>query len=326
MDEFPFSIDFQYNLLKLMEIDDFFAAKCCANLKEKYFENDDLRWFFRTVSAYYEEYKKTVKEAFKGEQLDIIVGSRTKKDFLKTISKIAGCDIEEKDFSRADVYAVPKFKSMKLMGDELIVGYGHDDRSSVFSVFKALFRAKPYFTTVAFAFDREEIGSTGLTGAIGSFFEQVLDAVVHENTGEAKMRSILRNSLMISADVDIALTFRSLENSDVDNAAKCGRGFVICRINGGKGQGGGNRAPAFLMDYLMELWDKEKVVYQVSSIPTKIEMGGGGTIGRYFAERGIPTADCGAPVAGMHGKRSILHVGDLYQCVKGFTAFMERKR
>ncbi|MFH1916191.1 MAG: hypothetical protein ABIJ21_02920 [Nanoarchaeota archaeon] len=269
-----------------------------------------------------------VKDAFKGENLDITVGCRTKKEFLKKISKLAGTTIEEKDFSRGDFYAVPKFKTIKLLDDELISGYGHDDRSSVFAIFEALFRSKPTHTTIAMSFDREEIGSTGLTGAIGAFFEQIIDACMEneEKSGDAFLRTILRNSYMVSADVDIALNFRNLELSDADNAAKSGRGLVICRANGGRGQGGGNRAPSFLMDYLMTLFEKKKVIYQVSSIPTKIEQGGGGTIGRYFAERGVPTADVGCPVSGMHGKRSILHIGDLYQAIKGFQAFIEREK
>jgi aspartyl aminopeptidase len=279
-----------------------------------------------TIHINHEIEDKTVKEAFKGEQLDILVGTRTKKEFLDKISAIAGIKIEEKDFSRTDVYAVPKFSTLSLMGDELIVGYGHDDRSSVFSIFEAIFRAKPTYTSLVFAFDREEIGSTGLTGAQGNFFEEVIDAITQGASQSDKgVRDMLRHSLMISADVDIALNFRNLDLSDPENAAKSGRGIVICRANGGRGQGGGNKAPAFLMDYIMTLWDKEKVSYQVSSIPSKIEGGGGGTIGRYFAERGVPTADCGAPISGMHGKRSILHAGDLYQCMKGFKVFMERK-
>lgn len=270
---------------------------------------------------------KPYKEIFKGEVNDITIGCRTKKDFLDYVSKLAGTTMEEKDFARGDFYAVPRFAATALPGNELITAYGHDDRSSVYGIYEALLRSSPTYTTVCFAFDREEIGSTGLTGAIGSFFEHVLDHILETEgkMSEADIRTILRHSRMISADVDIALNHRNLELSDPDNSAKPGRGMVICRVNGSKGQGGGNRAPAFLMDYMMTLLEKEKVVYQISSIPSKIEQGGGGTIARYFAERGVPTIDSGAPVSGMHGKRSILHIGDLYQCMKGFKAFMERE-
>ena len=56
----------------------------------------------------------------------------------------------------------------------------------------------------AFGVDREEIGSTGLTGAIGAFFEQTLDQIVENQTGkkpleitQAYERIILKNSMML---------------------------------------------------------------------------------------------------------------------------------
>ena len=58
-DNFPYSEEFQLSILKMMGIDDVFAAKCCIHLKEQYFNNDCLAWFFRTVKNYYGEFKKS---------------------------------------------------------------------------------------------------------------------------------------------------------------------------------------------------------------------------------------------------------------------------
>lgn len=265
---------------------------------------------------------KTVKDAFDVEDLDVITGYARKEDLLKDLG------IEEKDFQRAELYVVPVEKTRVLQ--DLIVGYGHDDRVCVFTELMALLKSDPVSTSIVFGVDKEEIGSTGITGAQAVFFEQVLDMVVGEKEWrtldritQPYERHILSKSVMLSADVDIATTYRSTGLVDTVNDTKAGHGLTICTYCGHGGKYDGNQVTAQLMDKLINMFDKGEAVYQVSGLPSRVDKGGGGTIAKYFAQRGVQTVDAGVPVAGMHSKTETIHKGDLYQAVKCFKVFLE---
>jgi len=264
---------------------------------------------------------KKVSEAFTGEDLDILTGYSNKEDLLKDLG------IEEKDFGRAELYAVPVEKTRVLQ--DLIVGYGHDDRVCVFTQLMAMLRSKPEHTSVIFGVDREEIGSTGITGAESSFFEYALDKIIAKKSGmnrmevtQALQRDILFESMMLSADVDIAATYRNKALVD-EECTKAGHGLSISTYCGSGGKYHGNQVTAKFMDQVMDMLDEKKAVYQLSGLPSKVDTGGGGTIAKYFAQKGIQTVDAGVPVAGMHSKTETIHKGDLYQAVKCFQAFLE---
>ena len=266
--------------------------------------------------------QKTVGKAFEAEELDILTGYARKEDLLKDLG------IEEKDFQRADLYAVPVEKTRVLQ--DLIVGYGHDDRVCVFTELMALLKSNPKNTSIVFGVDKEEIGSTGFTGAQSVFFEQVLDFVVArkemkiiKQVTQPHERQILSKSMMLSADVDFATNFRNISLVDPANNPKAGYGLVISTYCGSGGKYNGNQVTAKYMDYLMNIFDKNNVVYQVAGLPSKVDCGGGGTIAKYFSQRGVQTVDAGVPVAGMHSKTETIHKGDLYQAIKCFKAFLE---
>ncbi len=266
--------------------------------------------------------KKNVSEAFNAEELDVITGYFNKKDLLKDLG------IEEKDFQRAELYVVPVEKTRVLK--DLVVGYGHDDRVCVFTEVIALLKSKPKYTSIVFGVDKEETGSTGLTGAQSVFFEQVLDFVVAKkewklikNVTQPHERQILSKSMMLSADVDFATNYRNKNLVDVDNNPKAGHGLAISTYCGSGGKYNGNQVTAKFMDYLINLLDKKGAVYQVAGIPSKVDCGGGGTIAKFFSQRGVQTVDAGVPVAGMHSKTETIHKGDLYQAIKCFKAFLE---
>ncbi len=266
--------------------------------------------------------EKKVKEVFEAEDLDVLTGYARKEDLLRDLG------IEEKDFQRADLYVVPVEKTRVLQ--DLIVGYGHDDRVCVFTEFMALLKSNPMNTSIVFGVDKEEIGSTGLTGAQSVFFEQVLDFVVArkewkliKNVTQPHERQILSKSMMLSADVDFATNFRNIKLVDPANNPKAGYGLAISAYCGSGGKYNGNQVTAKYMDYLMNIFDKKGVVYQVAGIPSKVDCGGGGTIAKFFSQRGVQTVDAGVPVAGMHSKTETIHKGDIYQAIKCFKAFLE---
>ena len=267
---------------------------------------------------------KKVKDAFDKEDLDILTGYRSKGELLKKLG------IEEKDFGRAELYVVPIEKTRRI--GELIVGYGQDDRVCAYTATQGLLEADPEYTSIVIGIDKEEIGSTGETGAEGIFLEQVIDKVIAIQTGRALsqittpyIRNILSESRMISADVTFSANFRNITAGvvDEDNVAKAGYGFTIGIYNGSGNKYDGNQVSANYADELMGLFDKAGVVYQTEGIPSKVGHGGGGTIAKFFSARGIRTADGGVPLSGMHSKTEITHISDVYQTIKAFKTFLE---
>jgi replicative DNA helicase len=100
--EFPFSEDFQRSLLKLMGVDDAFAAKCCVFLKEKYFNNEYLSWLFRVMKDYYAEYKKTPSI----QTLENEARKESIKDqptYLETIRRVFGMEILDPEYVRREL-------------------------------------------------------------------------------------------------------------------------------------------------------------------------------------------------------------------------------
>src|SRR3989339_819364 len=80
-----------------------------------------------------------------------------------------------------------------------------------------------------------------------------------------------------------------------------------------------------IASYLMDLFEENNVMYQMSELPSKLQKGGGGTIAKYFAQKGIQVIDVGVPVGNMHGKHPTAHIGDLGQLIKGYKSFIGRR-
>jgi len=79
-----------------------------------------------------------------------------------------------------------------------------------------------------FGFDKEEVGSGGLSGANGKFLEQILDEILFreegkapENITESLLRHLYRKSIGINADVDVGSTDK--EEEVVDKMAPVGK-------------------------------------------------------------------------------------------------------
>ena len=121
-----------------------------------------------------EQMKRPLSEAIKGEELNILIGSRPFKDdkgselvklnILKMLNEKYG--IIEADFLSAELELVPAFKARDLGFDRSFIGaYGHDDRVCAYpALMAALDCGIPDYTAVTVLTDKEEIGSDGNTG------------------------------------------------------------------------------------------------------------------------------------------------------------------
>ena len=105
-----------------------------------------------------EQSKRSLGEGLKGEELNILVGSlpyedkevkeRVKLQIMNLLYEKYG--FTERDFTRAELEAVPAFKAVDVGLDRSMIGsYGHDDRVCAYTALQAEIQVKnPTYTTV----------------------------------------------------------------------------------------------------------------------------------------------------------------------------------
>ncbi|MBR4767441.1 MAG: hypothetical protein IK088_00510, partial [Lachnospiraceae bacterium] len=152
----------------------------------------------------HKEITKTVQEAFEGEKLDILVGSRPLPDVEKEATKAFilkffkdRYDVEEDDFLSAELEVVPAGDARDAGLDRsMILGYGQDDRVCAYTSAVALFEtAAPKRTAACLLTDKEEIGSVGATGAHSRFFENAVAELIGADPAALENREVYHAAL-----------------------------------------------------------------------------------------------------------------------------------
>ena len=279
-----------------------------------------------------EQMKKVASKVITGENLDILVGSKplkgkdkdaVKQGVLALLKKEYG--IEEDDFLSAELEVVPAGKAREAGFDRsMILSYGHDDRCCAFPSALAMMDVdKPKKTACGLFVDKEEIGSVGATGMESHFFEDTMREVLDllGCYSEINLTRCLRNSKMLSSDVNAAYDPLYAEAFDKDNASKFGHGLVFCKFTGARGKSGSNDANAEYLANLRKIMDKHKVAYQFAELG-KVDIGGGGTIAYILSLYGMQVVDSGLPVLSMHAPWETISKSDLYEAYKGYKAFL----
>ena len=281
----------------------------------------------------HDQLDKKLREAITGENLDIMLGGKplkgeekepVKAQILKILKDEYG--IEEEDFISAEIEAVPAGKARDFGLDRsMIMGYGHDDRCCAFAELKAVLSLPtvPDYTCCGMLVDKEEIGSVGATGMRANYLENYV-AELLELTGsysELNVRRTLQNSRMLSCDVSAGFDPLYASAFEKKNSAQLGRGVCFNKYTGSGGKGGSNDANAEYMAKLRRILDENKVCWQTAELG-KVDQGGGGTIAYICALYGMEVIDSGLAVLNMHAPMEIISKADLYEAVKGYTAFM----
>ena len=281
----------------------------------------------------HDQLDKKLREAITGENLDIMLGGKplkgeekepVKAQILKILKDEYG--IEEEDFISAEIEAVPAGKARDFGLDRsMIMGYGHDDRCCAFAELKSVLSlpAVPDYTCCGMLVDKEEIGSVGATGMRANYLENYV-AELLELTGsysELNVRRTLQNSRMLSCDVSAGFDPLYASAFEKKNSAQLGRGVCFNKYTGSGGKGGSNDANAEYMAKLRRILDENKVCWQTAELG-KVDQGGGGTIAYICALYGMEVIDSGLAVLNMHAPMEIISKADLYEAVKGYTAFM----
>ena len=276
--------------------------------------------------------EKPAAKVVEGEKLDIMIGSKPLKGEEKDAVKAAilkllkdQYGIEEDDFLSAEIEAVPAGRAREAGLDRsMILGYGHDDRCCAYPSFMAMMDVKDAKTTTCGIFvDKEEIGSLGATGMRSYFFENMVREVLDRMgiSKETELKRCLRNSRMLSADVNSAYDPLYADKFEKKNASVFGHGLTFCKFTGARGKSSSNDANAEFMAALRYMMDKHSVTYQTAELG-KVDAGGGGTIAYILALYGMEVIDCGIPVLSMHAPWEAISKADLYESYKGYKAFL----
>ena len=271
---------------------------------------------------------KKINDAIKGENLDIVVGSKPVKGDVKDRIKTAILDklhkdygIIEEDFISAELEAVPAFKVRDVGFDKALIGaYGQDDRSCVFASLKAIIDLKDQeFTAISIFVDKEEIGSEGATSAQSVLF---LKSIIKEMDPKVDVDSVMLKSKVISADVDAAVTPNYTEVFELKNASSLGKGVAMAKYTGHGGKYSANDASAEYVAEIRTMLNKEKIPWQTGELG-KVDKGGGGTVAKYFSRLGMEVIDLGPPVLCMHSPFEITSKVDIYSSYLAYLAFFK---
>lgn len=276
-----------------------------------------------------EQMKRNLAQGIKGEELNIIIGSRPFRDdeaseavklnILNILYEKYG--VTESDFISAELEAVPAFKAKDIGFDRSMIGaYGHDDRVCAYTALAAALECEnPKHTAVTVLTDKEETGSDGNTGLCSAYLKYFI-ADLAENLG-TNARTVLSASQCLSADVNAAFDPTFPEVNDRNNCAYINKGVCVTKFTGARGKSGTSDASAEFVGCVRNLLDRENVVWQTGELG-KVDMGGGGTVAAYIANLNVDTIDVGVPVLSMHAPYEIVSKIDVYMAYRAFSVFI----
>ncbi len=274
--------------------------------------------------------KKPLGEAITAEQLNALVGSRPlclddKSDKVKYAvlwDLFQRYGITEADFLSAELMFVPAGKARDIGLDRSMLGaYGQDDRVCAYASLQALLDTETcQHTAVCMLADKEEIGSTGVTGMQSAAFDVFMsDLCDSQNT---RLKACYEKAFCLSADVTAAYDPNFPEVYEKNNSAFLNYGVCIAKYTGARGKSGASDASAEVVGFLRKLLGEKNILWQTAELG-KTDQGGGGTVAAYMANRNIDTLDAGVPTLAMHSPFEVVAKLDCYMSYLASKAVYE---
>ena len=276
-----------------------------------------------------EQMQRKANEIVKGEELNVVIGSRPFKDddeseriklnLLSLLYEKYG--IVERDFLSAELELVPAYTVDDIGFDRsMIGGYGHDDRVCSYPALQAILDIDeaPEYTAITVLTDKEETGSDGNTGLNSSYLKYFVEDLARLEGFEG--RDVLRNSKCLSADVNAAYDPTWSTVFEKNNASFINNGVCVTKFTGARGKSGTSDASAEFCAWVGNLLDENGVLWQTGELG-KVDGGGGGTVAMYIANMDVDTIDVGVPVLSMHAPYEIVSKIDVYSAYKAFLTF-----
>ena len=279
---------------------------------------------------------ETVREAFKGEKLNVILASKPKdaadgknpKAPVKTALLdllLERYNVREEDFVSAEIEVVPAGRASYVgLDTSLVGGYGQDDHICVYTSLRAFLDKKnEEHNCVLLVWDREETGSDGDTGANSRFLEYCLADVVEAHEPATRLRHVLLASDALSADVTAAIHPDYQDVHEKTNAARIGHGVCFEKYGGHGGKYGASEAHAEFFGRLRGVLNKAGIPWQAGQMGY-VDHGGGGTVALFLASWGMNVIDCGPALLSMHSPFELASVPDVYSAYQTYMAFYEQ--
>lgn len=279
-----------------------------------------------------EQMKRPAAKVVKGEELNILVGSRPFKEdkgsqlvklyTLQLLNEKYG--INEDDFISAELEAVPACKAVDIGFDRSMIGaYGQDDKVCAFTELKAILETnEPSYTCVAVLTDKEEIGSMGNTGLESEYLRYFILRLA--NSFGVDGTAVISATQALSADVNAAFDPTFPEPTDINNGCRLNHGVAVTKYTGARGKSGSSDASAEFVGKVRRLFDANGVEWQTGELG-KVDAGGGGTVAQYLANLDMDVIDVGVPVLSMHSPFEVTSKLDTYMAYKAFKVFFSEK-
>ncbi len=237
--------------------------------------------------------------------------------------------LTEPDLIASELYLVPDWPARDVGVDHAFIGaHGHDDRVNSYAAWRAItdVRDTPARTAIAWLVDREEVGSTGPTGARSDFIDLVYAYLLRAEGSAADERTLagaLAASDALSSDTPAALNPNFPEAHVARIAPTLGDGVVMFPYAGSGGKQGSHTARAELIRNAQSVFAAAGAPLQAAELGA-VDAGGGGTISNYLGERGMDVLDLGIPVVNMHSPFELVAKQDLWSGYLGFRAWLRQ--
>jgi len=266
------------------------------------------------------------RDVIKKEELDVIIAA--KPHFKQSLTEQVTAylkkeyNIDELDFVSAELALVPATKPRDVGFDRsLIAAYGQDDKASSIAAVKAIVEQKiPEYTSIAYLVDNEEVGNINNTGASSSYLVDMLSGLLYNQLGskynDYLLRKVLRNTKVISADVNPGVNPNWPGIWELGNAPRLGNGINL------KLYGGGFNANSEYMAWTRNYLDNAKIKWQTSTYKGKAS---GGTIGSDLSDDNMEVIDFGVPILSIHSPYAVGSKVDLYSLYQAMSEFYQEK-
>ncbi|WP_077338065.1 peptidase M18 [Pseudocolwellia agarivorans] len=269
---------------------------------------------------------RTSREVIKKEELDVIIAAKPALDTpikdVVTNFLLTEYDISLEDLVSAELALIPALKPRDVGFDRsMIAAYGHDDKASAIAAVNALIEQnKPEYTSIAYLVDNEEVGNINNTGAGSSYLVDLLSQLLYKEKGDSyndyQLRKVLRETKVISADVNPGVNPSWAGVWELGNAPRLGNGVNL------KLYGGGFNANSEYMAWTRNYLDNNKIKWQTSTYKGKAS---GGTIGSDLSNDNMEVIDFGIPILSIHSPYAVGSKVDLYSLYKAMSAFYQEK-
>jgi aspartyl aminopeptidase len=274
---------------------------------------------------------KQARKVVEGENMRVLVANRpwpaeetekVKAAVLEHLQREYG--VGERDLLSADISFVPAAKPVDVGFDRaLVAAYGQDDRACAYALLEAVLQLKdPHGVALGLWVDKEEIGSDGDTGAQSQMLENFSAEILRKLGSDLTVGEALERAAAISADVTEGLNPNFKEISDARNSSVLGNGISVEKYGGGGGKYDTQEASGEFMSSLVALLDAERVPWQTGELG-RLDLGGGGTIAKFFSRYGMDAIDAGPPLLSMHSPQEISSKADLYAAFRCYAIFLK---